>query len=84
VRVNALLQQIAVSTFKEFDRLIAELQDVRHVLQSEGERVQREIVKYARLSQAAMNSTRVIAEGMTSTRQTRELATGEYDCASND
>jgi hypothetical protein len=74
--VNALLQQIAGSTFKEFGRLIAELQDVRRVLQSEGERVQGEIVKYARLSQAAMNNTRVIAEGMTSTRHIRELATG--------
>jgi hypothetical protein len=63
--VNALLQQIAGSTFKEIDRLIDELRGLRHLLQCEGERVQREIVKYAHLSQAAMNSTRVIAEGMT-------------------
>src|SRR5947208_14488013 len=63
--VNALLQQIAGSTFKEIDRLIDELQGLRDLLQSEGERVQREIVKYAQLSQAAMKSTKVIAEGMT-------------------
>jgi hypothetical protein len=76
--VNALLHQIAGSTFKEFDRLIHELQDVRHLLQSEGERVQQEIVQYARLSKAALNSTRAIAKGMASTRHIKasELATG--------
>jgi len=63
--VNALLQRVAGSTFKEIDRLIDELQGLRDLLQSEGQRVQCELVKYAQLSQAAMKSTRVIAEGMT-------------------
>jgi hypothetical protein len=63
--VNALLQQIAGSTFEEIDRLIDELGGLRHLLQSEGERVQREIVKYAHLSQAAMKGTWVIADAMT-------------------
>jgi hypothetical protein len=63
--VNALLQRVAGSTFKEIDRLIDELHGLRDLLQSEGQRVQREIVKYAQLSQAAMKSTKVIAEGMT-------------------
>jgi hypothetical protein len=62
---NALLRQIAGATFKEIDRLIDELQAMRDLLQGEGQRVQREIVKYAQLSQAAMKSTKVIAEGMT-------------------
>jgi hypothetical protein len=62
--VNALLQRVAGSTFKEIDRLIDELHGLRDLLQSEGQRVQREIVKYAQLSQAAMKSTKVIAEGM--------------------
>src|SRR6266481_2500386 len=62
---NALLRQLAGTTFEEVDRLIDELQRLRVHLQSEGQRVQREIVKYAQLSQAAMKSTKVIAEGMT-------------------
>jgi hypothetical protein len=66
--VNALLQQVAGSTFKEIERLIDELHGLRDLLQSEGQRVQREIVKYAQLSQAAMKSTEVIAEGMTQLR----------------
>jgi hypothetical protein len=63
--INALLQRVAGNTFKEIDRLIDELQGLRNLLQSEGQRVQREIIKYAQLSQAAMKSTKVIAEGMT-------------------
>jgi hypothetical protein len=62
---NALLRQIAGTTFKEIERLIDELHALRDHLQREGLRVQREIVKYAQLSQAAMRSTKVIAEGMT-------------------
>jgi hypothetical protein len=64
--VNALLQQVAGSTFnKEIDRLIDELHGLRDHLQSEGRRIQREIAKYAQLSQAALKSTEVNAEGMT-------------------
>ena len=62
---NALLRQIAGTAFKDIDRLIDELNALRDYLQDEGLRVQREIVKYAQLSQAAMKSTKVIAEGMT-------------------
>ena len=57
--------QIAGTSFKEIDRLIDELHALRDHLQDEGLRVQREIVKYAQLSQAAMKSTKIIAEGMT-------------------
>jgi hypothetical protein len=72
--INALLQQIAGSTFNEIDRLIDELQGLRYLLQSEGERVQREIVKYAQLSQAAMKSTKVIAEGMSQLQSSGETS----------
>ncbi len=72
--VNALLRQIAGSTFNEIDRLIDELQGLRYLLQSEGERVQREIVKYAQLSQAVMKSTKVIAEGMSQLQSSGETS----------
>jgi hypothetical protein len=35
------------------------------MLQNEGARVQREIVEYATLSQAALQSTKIIAESLT-------------------
>jgi hypothetical protein len=69
---NALLQQVAGTTFEEINRLIDELHGLRDLLQGEGQRVQREIVKYAQLSQAAMKSAKVIAEGMTQLQSSAE------------
>jgi hypothetical protein len=63
--IGSLLQRVAGTSVQEIDRLIAELQTLREMLQTEGARVQREIVEYATLSQAAMNSTKIIAESLT-------------------
>jgi|SRR5436190_2760646 len=63
--ITSLLQRVAGSSVQEIDRLIGELQTLRDMLQNEGARVQREIVHYANLSQAAMHSTKVIAESLT-------------------
>jgi hypothetical protein len=62
--INALLQRVSGSSTKEIEMLIDELENLRDFLVSEGERVQREITGYAALSQAAMQSTRVIADGI--------------------
>ena len=62
--INGLLQRVAGTSVQDIDRLIAELQTLRDVLQSEGARVQREITQYAHLSQSAMQSTRVISESL--------------------
>jgi hypothetical protein len=69
---NALLRQIAGTVFKDIDRLIDELHAMRDYLRCEGLRIQREIVKYAQLSQAAMKSTKVITEGMTDPQDSTE------------
>jgi hypothetical protein len=62
--VGFLIEQVAGSSIKEIDSLIAELQIVRDFLQSEGERVQREIAGYAQVSQAAMASVKAITDTM--------------------
>ena len=49
---------------QDIDQLIAELQAMRTSLESEGARVQREIIEYAHLSQSAMQTTKVIAENL--------------------
>ena len=69
--IGNLLQRVAGTSVKEIDKLVAELQTLREMLQNEGARVQREIVEYASLSQAAMQSTRIIAETLTSWPSTR-------------
>jgi hypothetical protein len=62
--VNSLVQRVSATSTQEIDHLIAELQGLRDFLQSEGERVQREIAGYAHLSQSALASAKVIGEGM--------------------
>ena len=62
--ISTLLQRVAGTSVQEIDRLITELQTLREMLQSEGTRVQREIVEYATLSQSAMQSTKIIAESL--------------------
>ena len=63
--INQLLGRVAGTSVQEIDRLITELQTLRDTLQSEAARVQREIVEYASLSQAALQSTKIIAESLT-------------------
>ena len=63
--IGSLLQRVAGTSVQEIDKLIGELQTLREMLHNEGARVQREIVEYATLSQAAMQSTKIIAESLT-------------------
>jgi hypothetical protein len=58
--VNSLIQRVAGTSLTEIENLISELEALRDLLHNEGQRVQREISGYARLSQSAMKSTRMI------------------------
>jgi hypothetical protein len=62
--ISSLLQRVSASSVQEIDGLISDLKILRERLHREGERMQREIVEYASLSQAAMQSTKVISEGL--------------------
>ena len=62
--ISSLLQRVSASSVQEIDGLIRELKILRERLHDEGERVQREIAEYASLNQAAMQSTKVITEGL--------------------
>jgi hypothetical protein len=60
--INSLVQRVAGASLQEIETLILELQNLRNLLESEGERVQRELAGYAQLNQAAMTSTQMITE----------------------
>jgi hypothetical protein len=64
--LGLLLQRVSVNSVNEIDELIAELKILREQLQNDGERMAREIVGYASLSQAAMQSTKILTDGLTS------------------
>jgi hypothetical protein len=60
--VNSLIQRVAGTSLGEIENLVSELESLRDLLHTEGQRVQREISGYAQHSQAAMKSTRMIAD----------------------
>src|SRR4051794_17142326 len=62
--VNTLIQRVAGTSLAEIEGLIGELESLRDLLHGEGQRVQREIAGFAQLSQAAMKSTRMIADNV--------------------
>lgn len=70
--VNSLIQRVAGTSLAEIERLITELEGLRDLLHSEGQRVQREISGYAQLSQAAMKSTRIISENVAQWKKAAE------------
>jgi len=60
--VGSLIQKIGVTSTAEFEKLIGELQEARSYLESEGERIEREAIRYAEFSQTASSSVKVISE----------------------
>jgi hypothetical protein len=69
-QVNSLIQRVAGASVLEIEKLISELQGLRDFLRSEGDRVQREIAGYVQLSDAAMKSTKIIADSVTQWKST--------------
>ena len=61
--LGLLLQRVSINSVNEIDELISELKILREQLQHDGERMAREIVGYASLSQAAMQSTKILTDG---------------------
>ena len=62
--VNMLIQRVAGQSLDEIENLIGELESLRDLMHNEGQRVQRELAGYAQLSQAAMKSSRIIADNL--------------------
>ena len=54
--IAPLIQNVGATSIEEIDRLLAELQLAREFLQSEGERVEQEMVRFANLAQIWLRS----------------------------
>ncbi|MGD9920244.1 MAG: hypothetical protein AB7V13_02200 [Pseudorhodoplanes sp.] len=66
--LSSLIERVSGVTVTEIDRLIAELQTIWSLLQTEGERVRREITGYAGLSQSAVATMKVINDTLAQLR----------------
>jgi hypothetical protein len=78
--IGLLLQRVAGSSMDEINKLTAELQATRHLLQSEATRIERQIIEYAHLNQSAMQSTKGMADHL-ATRRTGPDRPGSEDKA---
>jgi hypothetical protein len=62
--INSFIEHIAGPSLTAIGELISELRTMREMLRAEGERVEREISNYGQLSQAAAETTRMIADNV--------------------
>lgn len=60
--LSSLIERVSAASVAEIDRVIGELHAMRTLLQSEGDRVRREITGYAGLSQSAVTTVKTIAD----------------------
>jgi hypothetical protein len=60
--LNALILRVAAASVEEIDQVILELQDMRDMLLSEGERLNRELARFTNITQAATTATKVIGD----------------------
>ena len=70
--IGSLLQRVSGTSVHEVEKLIAELQILRDMLQKEAARVQREIVGYAALIQNARRSISTISESLSFWQRDRD------------
>ena len=66
--LSDLLGRVSKNSTGEIDSLIGEFQRLRGNLQTDGERIQREIEEYAALSQQVMQLTKTISESVENVR----------------
>jgi len=62
--IAPLIQQIGDMSIAEIDGLMAELQEAKSYLQSEGERIEREMVRYTNLTQMASFTAKIIFDAI--------------------
>jgi hypothetical protein len=62
--IGSVIDRVSRASVGEIERVMAELANLRDMLRSEGERVQREISSYASLSQTAMTSMKIIGDSL--------------------
>jgi hypothetical protein len=66
VEVASMISQISAQSVQEVDHLIVGLQGVRKKLDDTGDRIQRDIGQYAAYSQAVIELTKIVSDGMVS------------------
>jgi len=67
--IAPLIQKVGATSIAEIEKLIGELQQAKHFLQTEGERIRRETVRYIKFAQLASASVKIIFDTVSGWRQ---------------
>jgi len=62
--LGTLLRQVSKTSIGEIDSLILELKTLHKKLQTDGDRIQRDIAEHAELSQQVMQLTKIISDSV--------------------
>ena len=62
--LGTLLRQVSKTSMGEIDSLIVELKMLHKKLQTDGDRIQRDIAEHAELSQQVMQLTKIISDSV--------------------
>jgi hypothetical protein len=62
--LGTMLGEVSKVSMEEIDHLISELETLRRKLQSDGDRIERDIRQHAALSEQATRLTKIVFEGM--------------------
>ena len=62
--VNEVIRSVAGASIEEIDGVIRQLETMRERLRNEAERVSREIVGFANLSQASISAMKILSDGL--------------------
>jgi hypothetical protein len=73
--LSTLLRRVSGNSTGEIDNLIRELRILREKLLADGDRVERDIVEYAALSQSVIDMTKIITESMTQVKRLPQAPT---------
>ena len=74
-RLNSLLGKVSETSMHGIDSLIDELHTLRSKLQNDSDRIQRDIAKYAALSEQVMQMTKTISESVEKVRASADRPT---------
>ena len=67
--IAPLIQKVGATSIAEIEKLIGELQQAKHFLQTEGERIRRETVRYIKFAQLVLASVKIIFDTVSGWRQ---------------
>ena len=64
-----IIHKIGAPSIAQIEKLIAELQEARNLLESEEERIQREMVRYVKFVQMSLASLKIASDTVSGWRQ---------------